>query len=943
MLLRSIRSRLIGLVVASVVPFTALIGVGLWNQWRTDQKNAVESAVAEARLIAGQVDDHIGNLKNLLSGLSVAVSFDPLDIDNNDRILRRVKAELPPYIANLMLFSLDGTNIGTSSDVGRFFAGDRSYLQQIIDGRAYAISGPIRARAGRVWVVAMARPVFDADGKLRAVLTVGTWLERFQDALNTSKLSPGSVVRIVDEKLVVIAHSANGPNWINQNLSQSPAARHFYAGRDISEVARWSDGVERITGSARTEQAPWMVSVGLPADAGFAAVMWRLGVGLSFTLVALLCALGIAWMLSRRIVRPLRQLGEDASALAAGDLSHRTRVEANGEVGVLAASFNQMAAALQQREEDAERAANDLKQAKETLSAVIDASPVAIVCSDPNRRIFLWNPAAERIFGYSAAEAIGQHSRDMPPPATSEAVGLVKRALNGELVRDLHLKRLRKDGTILDVRAAAAAMYSADGSVRGVARAYEDVSAHIRAAEQLQRIAHYDQLTGLPNRLTLQKKLGRLLSGDGAPTAIALFDLDGFKDVNDTLGHSTGDQLLIEVGQRLVEIAGDHGEVCRLGGDEFITIFPGCGNPLTVSETVEAMLKRLAEPFTIKHHVLHIAASAGIAIAPNDGKNVDELIANADLALYQAKSAGRRSYRFFLPVLRAQAQARRSLDVELRRAYSENELELYYQPQVRLADGAVIGAEALMRWRHPVAGILAPGTFIDTLAASAIAPEVSRWIVHTACSKAAGWRAQGLHLGRIAINLFPTQLADDALLHDLDEALQATGLPPEALELEITENVALDFGDAPVLQKIHDRGIKLAFDDFGTGYASLSYLRRFPLSRIKIDRSFVGKVTDDEGDAAIVRSLIAMAHNLSLEVIAEGVETTAQAAFLLNHKCEEAQGYLYAKPLPAAEFEAYLRSHLLADATELADRPVSREAKFPRRAAKPSGRRAPGR
>ena len=204
----------------------------------------------------------------------------------------------------------------------------------------------------------MARPVVDDNGKLHAVLAVGTWLERLQDALNTSKLPHGSVIRIVDENLAVIAHSADGPNWINRDLSQSPAVvRHFAAGRDLSEVTRWADGVERITGSARAEQVPWMVSVGLPADAGFATMMWRLGVGLTFTLVALLCAFGIAWMLSRRIVRPLWQLGEDASALAAGDLGHRTRVEANGEVGVLATSFNQMAAALQQREEDAGRAA----------------------------------------------------------------------------------------------------------------------------------------------------------------------------------------------------------------------------------------------------------------------------------------------------------------------------------------------------------------------------------------------------------------------------------------------------------------------------------------------------------------------------------------------------------------------------------------------------------
>lgn len=939
MLLRSIRSRLIALVVASAVPFTALIGVGLWNQWRTDHKTAIQRAVDESRVIADDVDDHIGNLKNLLSGLSVAVSWDPKDVDANDRLLRRVKSELPNYIANLMLFSLDGVNIGTSSEVGRFFAGDRDYFLQILAGRDHAVSGVIRSRAGNEWVVTIARPVVDADGRLRAVLAVGTRLERFQDALTTTQLPPGTVVRIVDENLIVIAHSVDGLNWIGRDLSDFAAVTRHYAARHFCEVVRWSDDVERITGSTRAEYVPWMVSVGLPADVAFAAVKWRLGVGLAFTMVALLLAFGVAWMLSRRIVRPLRQLGQDAFDLAAGDLSHRTRVQADGEVGLLAESFNQMAAALQQREEDAGHAADDLKQAKDTLSAVIDASPVAIVCSDPGRRIFLWNKAAERIFGYSAEEAIGQLARDMPPPVSPESVGLLKRALSGEIVRDLHLKRLRKDGKVVDVRAAAAAMYNSDGSVSGVARAYEDVTDRVRAEEQLKRIAHFDQLTGLPNRLTLQKELGRHLSGDDTPTAIALFDLDGFKDVNDTLGHSTGDQLLIEVGRRLVQVAGDRGQVCRLGGDEFILIVPECGNPLVVGEIVERMLKQLTEPFTISDHILHVGGSAGIAIAPADGKSIDELIANADLALYEAKSAGRRAYRFFLPVLRAQAQARRSLDLELRRAYSENEFELYFQPQVRLADGAVIGAEALIRWRHPVAGILAPGTFIDTLAASAIAPDVSRWIVHTACSKTAHWRSQGLHLGRIAINLFPTQVADDTLMHDLNEALRKTGLPAEALELEITENVALDFGDAAVLKKIQERGIKIAFDDFGTGYASLSYLTRFPLSRIKIDRSFIGKITDDAGDAAIVRSLIAMAHNLGLEVIAEGVETAAQAAFLLSQRCEEAQGYLYSKPLPAAEFEAYLRTHPVADTPKPSDRRISREQKFHRSAAKPAGRR----
>jgi diguanylate cyclase (GGDEF)-like protein len=318
------------------------------------------------------------------------------------------------------------------------------------------------------------------------------------------------------------------------------------------------------------------------------------------------------------------------------------------------------------------------------------------------------------------------------------------------------------------------------------------------------------------NRLAA-KELGRRLSGEGCaqPTTVALFDLDGFKDVNDTLGNSTGDQLLIEVGQRLTDTAGPGCAVCRLGGDEFVVVVPACGDPLTIGPLVDALRKRLAEPYKINDHVLHVCGSAGVAIAPGDGGSVDELIANADLALYQAKSEGGRTYRFFLPVLRAQAEARRSLDLELRRAFAENEFALYFQPQVRLADAAVVGAEALLRWRHPARGILGPGAFIDTLAASAIAPQVSRWIIRTACERTAAWRAIGLALGRIGVNLFPTQLSDETLLKDIEDALQATGLPAAMLELEITENVALDFASASVLRKIHETGVKLAFDDFG--------------------------------------------------------------------------------------------------------------------------------
>jgi len=940
MLLSSIRSRMLGLVVATVIPFTALIGVGLWNQWRHDQAAAVQRAIDEARLTAAEVDDHIGNLESLLTGLSRAVSWDPADTAANDALLHQLKPELPAFIASLLLFSPDGTNIGTSSDAGRSFVGDRAFFRQILAGQRRSISEVIRARTSNEWVVTLARPVHDNDGRLRAVLVVGMLLEHIRNAFDIGRLPAGTAVQVVNEQGIVVARS-NDSSWINRDLSSNADVARHLAAREAGEFTVWPDGVERITGSSTAKLVPWLVSVGLPTDIAFAPVLRRLTWGALFALATLLLTSAIAWTLSGRIVSPLRQLWKDSQALAAGKFEHRSVVQTQDEVGTLADAFNRMAQRLEERRQEARNAAHELRRANDALGAVIDASPVAIICCDLERKVFVWNNAAEQIFGYSADEIIGQVAPLTSPAQAEDSPALFKRILGGETIRDLHLKRVRKDGRMIDVRFAGAPMYNPDGSVRGVVRAYEDITERRRAEDQLQRVAHYDQLTGLPNRLSLQKQLGRLLSGSGPkePTAIALFDLDGFKDVNDTLGHSTGDQLLIEVGSRLTEVAGARGQLSRLGGDEFIVVIPGCGDPLEIGRLIDAALQRLAEPYEINDQILHIAGSAGSAIAPTDGASVDELIANADLALYQAKADGGRVCRFFVPVMRAQAQARHSLGVELRRAHDAKEFELYYQPQVRLSDEAVVGAEALIRWRHPERGILAPGAFIDTLAASSIAPAVSRWIVETACTATAKWRAEGLALGRIGVNLFPTQLGDAALLTDIDQVLQMTGLPAGTLELEITENVALNFEDAEVLRKLRDKGIMLAFDDFGTGYASLSYLTRFPLARIKIDRSFVAKITDDTGDAAIVRSLIAMAHNLGLEVIAEGVETRAQAEFLLKEHCQEAQGFLYGRPLPAAEFEALLRSRRVAGLERVSEKRDSHSPRFQRRVGKAPGRR----
>jgi EAL domain-containing protein (putative c-di-GMP-specific phosphodiesterase class I) len=348
----------------------------------------------------------------------------------------------------------------------------------------------------------------------------------------------------------------------------------------------------------------------------------------------------------------------------------------------------------------------------------------------------------------------------------------------------------------------------------------------------------------------------------------------------------------------------------RLGGDQFVLLMHGCGNPLVASEVIQSVLDRLSQKLEINGHELFVTASAGFAIAPADGSDIDSLLANADLALSDAKASGGRRIRKFMPTMRAKAESRRMLDHELRRAWRDKEFALYFQPQVRSSDQTVAGAEALLRWHHPQRGVLAPGAFIEALAENAISLEVGRWVLSTACQSAASWRAKGLGDLRIAVNLFPVHFRHSTLIADVKDALRESGLPPEALELEITENIALSQDESLIapLKELRTMGVGIAFDDFGTGYASLSCLTSYPLSRIKIDRSFVQTVVAGapEEQSAIVRSILAMARNLKLDVTAEGVETTVQADFLRAANCQELQGYLFSKPVPSDAFENFL-------------------------------------
>jgi len=484
---------------------------------------------------------------------------------------------------------------------------------------------------------------------------------------------------------------------------------------------------------------------------------------------------------------------------------------------------------------------------------------------------------------------------------------------DGQAARDLRVHG--PDGSPRTLEATRCGWQA--GEQPGTALLLRDVTERRSLRARQQRMALSDELTGLPRRAALLATLNTLLAEQAHPLGVALVGLDSFRTINDTLGHTIGDAVLQVVACRLQAGLPTGARLARFGGDEFALVYPRTDGE-AIDDHLRAVLNDLARPCLVDAHNIHIEASVGAAMADAIAGS-DELVARADLAMQRAKHNGGRQLRYFEPGMRTAAIDRRQLDLELRRACRENEFELHYQPQVCLASGMPTGAEALLRWRHPQRGLLAPDKFIDALAQSSVGPTVGRWILERACQDAATWPIIDGRRLAVGVNLFPVQLDNERLPSEVEHALARSGLTAAHLELELTEKIALrddDGSTADALAALRSRGISVAYDDFGTGYASLSVLRRLPVDRVKIDRSFVRDVIGNRGDAAIVRSILLIARNFDLRVIAEGVETPEQAELLHGLGCQEAQGFLYSPALPAREFQRWITQRVRAAALQ---------------------------
>jgi diguanylate cyclase (GGDEF)-like protein/PAS domain S-box-containing protein len=550
---------------------------------------------------------------------------------------------------------------------------------------------------------------------------------------------------------------------------------------------------------------------------------------------------------------------------------------------------------------------------KERAQVTLSCIGEAVVCTDISGRINFLNLAAEQLTGWSMQEAAGRpmveifRTRDTNAEASAEttaAVAILR-------IRAMHLPAncllIRRDGTEVPIEESIAPIHNREGKAIGAVIVFRDVSAAHATALQIAHSAQHDFLTGLPNRLLLNDRIDQAIlmaQRSTAQVALLFLDLDGFKHINDSLGHPIGDKLLQSIAKRLVSCVRGADTVSRQGGDEFIVLLSEVQHPEAAAVMATRILRAVARVHSVDQHDLHITTSIGVSSYPDDGLNAETLIKNADTAMYQAKENGRQSFRFFKPAMNARAVERQSIEESLRRALQRKEFTLHYQPLVCLRTNAIVGAEALIRWTHPTRGLLSPGQFIPIAEECGLILPIGRWVLREACEQARAWLDAGLPAITMSVNVSAMEFGDEGFLEGLFSVLADTRLDSTCLELELTESVLMKRVEttAVILNTLRKRGVRMAVDDFGTGYSSLSYLRKLPIDALKVDQSFVRQISTGGDDVAIVTAVINMARSLKLKVIAEGVETRAELDFLKAHHCDEAQGYFFSKPVPARDF-----------------------------------------
>ncbi|MEH2497625.1 diguanylate cyclase (GGDEF)-like protein/PAS domain S-box-containing protein [Bradyrhizobium sp. AZCC 1678] len=854
----------------------ATIAIGATVMAGNFRERALRSSERELEntvlLLAGHFDQQLEDFqvvqKDLIafmrsSGIATPENYKRRMSGHDIHLMLKSKIDALSYVGGVNVFDAEGNLINASAawPVPPVNSADRAFFRTFKSSAQSPemLVEPVYSRVTGVWTTVIARKVTGPKGEFLGLIGRGIEPVNFEKFFATVALGPGASIAMFHSDGTLLARYPHVADMIGKNFKTGPAAQRqvFELAHSTSRLASPMDGEDRLISSRTLTNFPIVIVASTATSAALAD--WREQIAILITVTGL-SVLAIAALL----------------LLVVRKLSHQHRTS-------------------KQR----------LSLEKQRLDTAVNNMTQGLLLFDAKQHLIICNKRYLEMYGLSA---------DVVKPGCSFREVIVHRKETGSFVGDIDqyvetvLRNISHRNAMIistpDGRSIQVVNEPvADG---GWLATHEDITERRRAEERITHLAHYDALTDLPNRTLFHEWLKRELS-HAAPDrqlAVLYIDIDEFKSVNDSLGHMIGDELLKSVASSLAGCARKTDFVARLGGDEFAIVQTGIEDTDDVMKLVSRIFEAIRSPYQCLGHQVTTDASIGIALAPRDGSDIERILKNADLAMYAAKAAGRRTYRFFETDMEAEVRARRSLEIDLRQALVDGGFEVYYQPCLDLQTNAITGCEALVRWRHPQRGMISPAEFIPLAEDTGLINRLGEWVLTTACKEAVSWPGNI----RLAVNVSPVQFRSGTLALKVMAALAESGLAASRLELEITEAVLIR-DDEAALAVLHDLraiGVRIALDDFGTGYSSLSYLQRFPFDKIKIDRCFITGIAEPDGSSSIVQAVVTIAADRHMTTTAEGVETEQQRELLRELGCSEMQGYLFSPPKPAADIRPLL-------------------------------------